>query len=66
MNIVTKTLQSVSCEMAAVVPLYESFENFINYVRNNFKSSINEAEKLAGENIYETNHRFTPKVKCLT
>lgn len=66
MNSVNKTVQSVNCEMSCIVPLYESLENFIKYVRDNFESYENEAEQLAGAKNYESKRkRVTPKSKLL-
>lgn len=66
MNSVNKTVQSVNCEMAAIVPLYESLENFIKCVRDNFENYENEAEILAGAKNYETKRkRVAPKSKML-
>lgn len=66
MNSVNKSIQSVNCEMAAIVPLYESLECFIKYVQENFENYENEAESLVGKKIYATKRkRKTPKSKML-
>lgn len=66
MNSVSKTVQSVNCEMAAIVPLYSSLAKFIDNVRNNFSEYEKEAEVLVNTREYTISRaKKTPKSKML-
>ena len=66
MDSVSKTVQSVDCEIGAIVPLYTSLIAFINSVRKDFSEYEEEAELLVGTKEYNISRsKRIPKSKLL-
>ena len=66
MGSISKTVQSVDCEIGAVIPLYTSLITFINSVRKEFSEYEEEAELLVGTKEYRiSSSKRIPKSKML-
>lgn len=62
-HIVNKKLQSVNIDLGMVVELYESLEQYISRIRNNFEEYESRAIQICGEKQYKKDKKRTIKRK---